>query len=117
MGQHRLLRRLQRIGHVRATLLDDTCDHRVDVCDLRGELAANWVWGPSQPTITTHPDQPTNSATAAMVDAYLALDPIPEYAVFHVRLGLSAAGRLVHPLTCAAAEWSKLTTLTADRST
>lgn len=35
--------------------------------------------------------QPTNSATTAMVDAYLALDPIPEHAVFHVRLGLSVA--------------------------
>jgi hypothetical protein len=35
--------------------------------------------------------QPTNSATAAMVDAYLALDPVPEHAVFHVRLGLSVA--------------------------
>lgn len=35
--------------------------------------------------------QPTNSTTAAMVDAYLALDPVPEHAVFHVRLGLSVA--------------------------
>ncbi|MGH3815414.1 MAG: hypothetical protein ACRDUV_23685 [Pseudonocardiaceae bacterium] len=35
--------------------------------------------------------RPTNSATAAMVDAYLALDPVPDHAVFHVRLGLSVA--------------------------
>ncbi|MGH8922006.1 MAG: hypothetical protein ACRD0H_27295, partial [Actinomycetes bacterium] len=35
--------------------------------------------------------RPTHSATAAMVDAYLALDPVPEYAVFHIRLGLSVA--------------------------
>lgn len=35
--------------------------------------------------------QPTISATATMVDAYLALDPVPEHAVFRVRLGLSVA--------------------------
>ncbi len=35
--------------------------------------------------------QPTHSDTAAMVDAYLALDPVPEHTVFHVRLGLSVA--------------------------
>lgn len=34
---------------------------------------------------------PTDSATAATIDAYLALDPVPEHAVFHVRLGLSVA--------------------------
>ena len=39
----------------------------------------------------TWADQQTNSATTAMVNAYLALDPIPEHAVFHVRLGLSVA--------------------------
>jgi hypothetical protein len=33
----------------------------------------------------------THSATATMVDTYLALDPVPEQAVFHVRLGLSVA--------------------------
>ncbi|MBV9143818.1 MAG: hypothetical protein JO115_23355 [Pseudonocardiales bacterium] len=35
--------------------------------------------------------QPTSSATAAMLDTYLALDPVREHAVFHVRLGLSVA--------------------------
>ncbi|MGH3938414.1 MAG: hypothetical protein ACRDTG_07220, partial [Pseudonocardiaceae bacterium] len=40
--------------------------------------------------------QPTHSATAAMVNAYLALDPVPEHAVFHVRLGLSVADLAHH---------------------
>jgi hypothetical protein len=40
--------------------------------------------------------RPTNSATTAMVDAYLALDPVPEHAVFHVRLGLSVVDLAHH---------------------
>ncbi len=40
--------------------------------------------------------QPTHSATTAMVNAYLALDPVPEHAVFHVRLGLSVADLAHH---------------------
>ncbi|MGH3936271.1 MAG: hypothetical protein ACRDS1_15060 [Pseudonocardiaceae bacterium] len=40
--------------------------------------------------------QPTHSATTAMVNAYLALDPVLEHAVFHVRLGLSVADLAHH---------------------
>lgn len=44
----------------------------------------------------TWADQPTHSATTTMIDAYLALDPVPEHAAFHVRLGLSVADLAHH---------------------
>jgi hypothetical protein len=44
----------------------------------------------------TWASQPTHSATTAMVNTYLALDPVPEHAVFHVRLGLSVADLAHH---------------------
>jgi len=44
----------------------------------------------------TRAGQSTHSATTAMVNAYLALDPVPEHAVFQVQLGLSVADLAHH---------------------